>query len=181
MPELGGSPRHQRIVAVGIRLASVDKGEARALGKTPEQIAAKEEQKRQQRIYQAWQAFWASPAGQARRSFYYGDQVLQFSIDVLNQAGWVGAMAGNRTRAHAVDPTAILNSVCREGWELVNGDFVFLTTGHSSRDKLLSSGQQVAVAGTVLGYYLFRRCEANLQAGGDDDLQQRIEQEALSM
>ena len=47
------------------------------------------------------------------------------------------------------------------GWELVNGDFVFVQEGQQSRDKFMSSGQNVAVKGKVLGNYLFKRCEAN--------------------
>jgi hypothetical protein len=43
----------------------------------------------------------------------------------------------------------------------VNGSFVFLELGSESRDKFLASGQQVAVKGSVLGYYLFKRCDAN--------------------
>jgi hypothetical protein len=54
--------------------------------------------------------------------------------------------------------------VCHEGWELVNGSFVFLELGSESRDKFLASGQQVAVKGTVEGYYLVKRCETNKRA-----------------
>ena len=60
-----------------------------------------------------------------------------------------------------------LNAVCAEGWELVNGSFVFVETGQSSRSKALSSGQQVAVSGAVVGYYLFKRNEANKKTGAD--------------
>ena len=45
----------------------------------------------------------------------------------------------------------------RQGWSLVNGSFVFHQTGSESRDKFLASGQHIAVAGTVVGYYLFKR------------------------
>ncbi len=51
--------------------------------------------------------------------------------------------------------------MCNEGWELVNGSFVFLETGSQSRDKFMRSGQQIAVSGTVWGYYVFKRCDAN--------------------
>jgi hypothetical protein len=61
----------------------------------------------------------------------------------------------------STDPAAILNSVCNEGWELVNGSFVFHELGSESRDKFLASGQDIAVKGTVIGYYVFRRCEEN--------------------
>jgi hypothetical protein len=34
-------------------------------------------------------------------------------------------------------------------------------TGQQSRDKFMSSGQNVATSGATIGYYLFRRCEEN--------------------
>jgi len=70
-------------------------------------------------------------------------------------------MVGANTTKKTTDPTEILNSVCNEGWELVNGSFVFVEEGQQSRDKFASSGQNVATKGSTVGYYLFRRCEAN--------------------
>jgi hypothetical protein len=83
-------------------------------------------------------------------------------------------MQGSTTSSKTGDPTAILNSVCREGWEIVSADFPFVMTGQQSRDKFLSSGQNVAVAGTVLGYYVFKRCDANRVSESDVELSQRL-------
>jgi hypothetical protein len=116
-------------------------------------------QLRQREFNAAWKGFWASPAGLARHAYSGGDHVFQCSFDVAHQEAIIVAMVGSRTKKRHADPTAILNDVCREGWELVNGDFVFVMTGQQSRDKFLSSGQNVAVAGSVMGYYLFRRAE----------------------
>jgi hypothetical protein len=138
------------------------------------QKAEKDERKRQQAFDREWQAFWASPPGQARRAFDEGDHVFQYSIDVVNQQAIIVAMMGSKTRSRTADPTAVLNAVCREGWELLNGDFVFVMTRQQSRDKFMSSGQNVAVEGTVMGYYLFRRSESNRVAETEDDLRQRI-------
>src|SRR5947208_14871814 len=106
--------------------------------------------------------FFKSPAGLARVAFETGARVFQYSLDVLKTQAvvvkMVGAYAGPTS---TTDPSAILNSVCNEGWELVNGSFVFLELGSESRDKFLASGQQVAVKGSIVGYYLFKRCEAN--------------------
>jgi hypothetical protein len=55
------------------------------------------------------------------------------------------------------DPNAILNAIAGEGWDLVNGSVVFRPTGEQSRDKFMASGQQVSIAGTTIGYYLWRR------------------------
>jgi hypothetical protein len=140
--------------------------------KTPEQLAAEtaakdqktreeEERKRRERIEKAEQAFFATPAGYARQAFENGDHVFQYSIDVMSQEAIIVTMVGSTTSKKTADPTAILNSVCQEGWELVNGAFVFVEQGQQSRDKFMSSGQNVAIKGTTVGYYLFKRCEAN--------------------
>ncbi|WP_037814737.1 MULTISPECIES: hypothetical protein [Amycolatopsis] len=143
--------------------------------KTPEEAAAEaaakeqarlaaEDRKRQAQLEKERQAFEQSPAGRARAAFRNGDHVFQFSIDVMNQKAVIVAMVGGTTTQRTSDPVDVLNSVCREGWDLVNGSFVFVEQGQESRDKFMSSGQNVAVKGEVVGYYLFKRCEANRQA-----------------
>jgi hypothetical protein len=133
---------------------------------TPEEKEARARQaaaeRDARRLEKLRRAFYASPAGNARSAFENGDQVFQYEIDVRQTATVVVPMRRAYARPQgATDPTAILNSVCHEGWELVNGSFVFLETGSESRDKFLASGQQIAVKGSVIGYYLFKRCEAN--------------------
>ena len=146
-----------------------------ALRKSPEEKAelqaAKDQKAREQAeqrrlaaIEQAKRAFYNTPAGQARDAFDEGDHVFQCNFNVMSQQAIIVAMVGSRTTKSTSDPTAILNSVCREGWELVTGSFVFIEEGSQSRDKLMSSGQNVAVKGSTMGYYLFKRCEANAEA-----------------
>ncbi len=118
-----------------------------ALRKTAEEKhagkAAKEDSKRQKAFDKAWQQFWWSPAGQARQAFDAGDHVFQYSLDVMDQSAIIVAMIGSASRRkNVVDPTTVLNSVCREGWEIVNGDFVFVTQGHQSRDKFHGLGAE---------------------------------------
>ena len=79
----------------------------------------------------------------------------------MSQQAIIVAMVGSNTTQKTTDPLAVVNSVCREGWELVNGSFVFVEQGQQSRDRFLASGQNVAIKGTTVGYYLFKRCEAN--------------------
>jgi hypothetical protein len=141
---------------------------------TPEELAAKQHRKRQQALEKAWEAFWASPVGRARLAYRAGDHVFQYSIDLMNQQAIIVAMVGSTTSSRSVDPSAVLNAVCREGWELVTADFPFVMTGQQSRDKFMSSGQNIAVGGTVMGYYLFKRCESNRQSETDEELQQRL-------
>jgi hypothetical protein len=112
-------------------------------------------------------AFRRSPAGRARAAFARGDGIFQLDIDVKNTEAIVIAMVGASTTTRTADPLAVLNSVCREGWEIVSGSFVFHELGSESRDKFLSSGQHIAVTGTVIGYYVFRRCEANRVTGDE--------------
>jgi hypothetical protein len=110
------------------------------------------------------EAFYATPQGQARLAFDRGDHVFQYEVGVMNQQAVIVAMVGSTSTHKAVDPTWVLNSVCREGWELVNGSFVFVEQGQQSRDKFMASGQNVAVRGKTVGYYLFKRCPANRHA-----------------
>jgi hypothetical protein len=142
--------------------------------KSPEEIEAGQaekererqeaaEHKRQQEAAKQREAFARSPVGMAQAGFARGDQVFQYSISVMSQQAVIIAMVGGTTTQRASDPVAVLNSVCRQGWELVNGSFVFVQQGQESRDKFLASGQNVAIKGDVVGYYLFKRCEANRQ------------------
>ena len=144
---------------------------------TPEEKEARQQQKANEReardkekAIQARSAaiekmrgeFFASPAGRAREVFERGDFVFQYVLDVYSTQTFTLPMVKSYSGPKSTnDPSDILNSVCHEGWELVNGSFVFVQTGSESRDKFMASGQHIAVSGTVLGYYLFKRCEAN--------------------
>ncbi|HEY3830518.1 MAG TPA: hypothetical protein VGL57_15090 [Solirubrobacteraceae bacterium] len=138
--------------------------------------AEKVTRERAERREKIRQAFFATPAGRARLAFESGDELLQFSIDVMNQKAIVVAMVGANTSKKTTDPSAVLNSVNNEGWELVTGSFVFVEEGQESRDKFASSGQNVATKGATVGYYLFRRSEANRRETTDPWEQDLTEQ-----
>lgn len=149
--------------------------------RTPEEEAEreaakreKEAQERQKKFEKAWTAFWAAPPGQARRAFEDGDHVFQVAFDVINTTSWVGGIMGTRATKRQADPSAVLNAICQEGWELINGDFVFITQKTQSRDFFLASGQITSVEGTVMGYYLFRRCPENQVGDSLETLRDRI-------
>jgi hypothetical protein len=133
--------------------------------KTAEEKAAvaaeKAERERLAQIERERQAFYRSPAGQARVAFEREDDVFQCSWDVMSQKAIIVAMVGSTTAKQTSDPSEILNSICHEGWTLMTGSFVFVHEGSQSRDKFMSSGQNVAVKGTTVGYYLFKRCPEN--------------------
>lgn len=114
-------------------------------------------------------SFFASPAGEARHAYEDGAKVFQYETDVKSTQSVVrplmmGSSAMGRETVQSRlghGPVDTLNAVCNEGWELVSGSFVFIETGQVSRNKALSTGQQVATSGTVVGYYLFKRCDSN--------------------
>jgi hypothetical protein len=106
-------------------------------------------------------AFQASPVGQARTAYEQGDRLFQVDFEVMEQTAEIVAMMGSYNTKKANNPTAVLNAIVSEGWELITGSFVFVVQGEQSRDKFMSSGQNVAVKGATAGYYLFRRAEQN--------------------
>ncbi len=108
-----------------------------------------------------WRGFWDSPPGVARLAFKNGDHVFQYAIDTLDRTATMTAMVGNSARGMRLDPSAVLNAVCREGWELVNGSFVFVRAEEGSRE-------------TVMGYYLLKRCEENREAETEEQLARRL-------
>ncbi len=140
---------------------------AAAAARKEEERRAAEARKRVEEKEKAKQAFFRTPAGSARLAYENGDHVFQYDFDVMNQQAIIVSMVGSRTSKRTSDPVAVLNSVCHEGWELVNGSFVFVEEGQQSRDKFMSSGQNVAIKGTTVGYYLFKRCDANRRDVGD--------------
>ena len=139
---------------------------AKAARKEQERAEA-EERKRLQAIERARGDFLERPAGKARAAFGAGERELEYAHDVTSQEAIIVSMVGSRNEKQTSDPSEVLNSVCHEGWELVNGSFVFVHEGSQSRDKFMSSGQNLAVRGTTVGYYLFRRCEVNRREVGN--------------
>jgi hypothetical protein len=106
----------------------------------------------------AAQEFARSPQGRARAAVERGDELFQYSLDLQNTQAMVSMAMGAQTKIRSsTDPNEVLNSICREGWELVNGSVAFVETGSETRDKFLASGQNVATRGTLIGHYLFRR------------------------
>ena len=132
--------------------------------KTPEEQAQEAAEKARKQAENEQRLFWESPIGRARIAFERGDLVFQHEADVMSQQAIIVAMVGSATSKKTADPVEVLNAVCREGWDLLSGDFVFVEEGQQSRDKFMSSGQNVAIKGRTVGYYLFKRCEANRRA-----------------
>jgi hypothetical protein len=51
----------------------------------------------------------------------------------------------------------VLGRIELAGWRLEHANWVYVETGQNSRNKFLSTGQQVVTTGQVMGIYLFRR------------------------
>jgi hypothetical protein len=138
--------------------------------RSPEKVAAKGSHqgedlaaKERAEFEYTWRGFWESPPGVARRTFKNGDHVFQYSLDVLNQSAIMTALVGSSTRIVKLDPSAVLDAVCREGWELVNGSFV-----------LVRSGDTISSRETLMGYYLLKRCEENREPETEEELARRL-------
>jgi hypothetical protein len=126
--------------------------------------AAKEEEKQRRR-------FDASPAGKARAAYQNGDGWFEVELDLRDTGGLLshgGSGADlapfgmrHKPRAGRMD---VLSQIESEGWELAHVGYVFVETGSDTRDKWMASGQRAAVAGKIVGIYLFRRGE---QGPGD--------------
>jgi hypothetical protein len=112
-----------------------------------------------QRLHDNEKRFWESPYGQARAAKQAGERFFQIELqlDSSEQTGWSKAVADTRGKTHRYSGQAtILTNIEKEGWELMHAGFVFKETGQVSRDKFLSSGQQVSTWGSTFGVYLFR-------------------------
>lgn len=129
--------------------------------------AAREAERHERARAQQEAAFWASPAGRARTAFERGDALFQFELDVRDSQTFTIPMFKTGAITRAKGASDVLNSIARQGWSLVNGSFVFHETGSESRDKFMASGQHIAVQGTVVGYYLFRRDPESRDAAPD--------------
>lgn len=157
-----------------------------SISKTPEEIAAQERSKhaRQRREnFQRTPKGMARSAWEAKRKVWQFLEVISettgkvvpmigtYTADEHGSIGQSGhaALLGQETyTADERGPIDLQKSKGRaqgspieqiesEGWTLANAGYVFQETGSVSRDKFLSSGQQEAVSGRILGIYIFRR------------------------
>jgi len=140
----------------------------RLIRRSQAQVAARQAREHSQTAVQAraefeytWNGFWESPPGIARLAFSNGDRAFQYEIDILDQQAIMKAMVGSSSQVVRLDPSAVLNAVCREGWELVNGSFVFVRADGGFKE-------------TLMGCYLLKRCEENREAETEEELARRL-------
>jgi len=137
-----------------------------AFGKTAEQKVAEETQRAAERAAKeqerARREFLASPIGQAttakEQSQGFFEVQLKVGSSQRDSTVWGTNntnISQNKTETHA----GTLAAIEAIGWRLEHVGHVFVVTSESSRDKLLSTGQQTAVSGDTIGIYLFRNTE----------------------
>lgn len=85
-----------------------------------------------------------------------GSKLYQIVLPLSTTRGGVVPMMTVFTTSETADHASILEAVEEHGWHLEHVNYVFRMTETVSRDKFLSSGQQEAVSGEVLGIYIFR-------------------------
>ena len=104
------------------------------------------------------EAFRSTPKGIARTAKEDGRKVFQYVEKLSETVGAAVPMVGAFTSGQQNEGIIIssIEDIESEGWTLINDNYVFQVTGSVSRDKFLSSGQQEAVSGQLIGIYTFR-------------------------
>lgn len=137
--------------------------DARRAAELERQRAAEAERERAARRLAA---FEASPVGRARSAFERGDRFFQIELDAGALTGEASMFGPSEARISAHrDESDLLGLIEDEGWRLEHAGWVFIETGSTSTDRLLSSGEGTVTRGVVSGVYLFRRRPGDV--GGD--------------
>ena len=118
----------------------------------------REEQQERERKRREEEAFRSTPKGIARTAKEEGRKVFQYVEKLSETVGAAVPMVGAFTSGQQNEGVIIssIEDIESEGWTLINDNYVFQVTGSVSRDKFLSSGQQEAVSGQLIGIYTFR-------------------------
>lgn len=105
--------------------------------------------------------FWNAPFGQARAAKIAGEKYFQIELALDSSVRSTGILTsiGTTTRQYTGHGRTI-SDIEAEGWELIHAGFVFKETGQVSRNKFLTTGQQVNTTGLTVGIYLFRATDA---------------------
>lgn len=90
-----------------------------------------------------------------------GDRFFQLSIAVSELSGAASSFgsSANEFRSSAGAPD-VLGQIEDLGWRLEHVGYVFVETGSTSTNRLLSTGEGTVTRGQVQGIYLFRSTRA---------------------
>lgn len=123
---------------------------AMAFGKTEEQKAAEAAAK-------ARAQYEASPLGQAEAARQRGDAFFQVEIGVASLTGASSSFGASTNRVHRTGGRPdLLGQIEEMGWRLEHVGYVFIETGSTTSNRVLSTGQGTVTRGEVVGIYLFR-------------------------
>jgi len=133
-----------------------------AWSKTEEQKqeakAAREASELEAKNAKAAAAYAASPVGRAEASHQNGDAFFQVEIEVSALTGFSSVFgSSDNALRHTGVATDVLGRIEAKGWRLEHVGYVFIETGSTSTNRVLSTGQGVVTRGNVTGIYLFRR------------------------
>ena len=133
-----------------------------AWGKTDEEKEQERLEKERQRAAaeaaKAQAAFENSPVGRASAAFNAGARFFQIEIEVSSLTGYASAFGSSSNSVnHRGDASDVLGQIEEVGWRLEHAGWVFIETGATSTNRVLSTGQGTVTKGNVTGVYLFRR------------------------
>ncbi len=105
------------------------------------------------------EATWrATPVGQSATAHENGDGFFQFESDISKLAGQASGFGSSvNVVRRSGGPTDVLAQIESVGWRLEHVGYVFIETGSTSTNRVLSTGQGTVTRGVVTGIYLFRR------------------------
>ena len=120
--------------------------------------AANEERIRKLEEKRALEAYRAGPVGQAEVAYANGDAFFQVEMEVSALVGSHSSFGSseNLTTQHS-SPGGTLGQIEALGWRLEHVGYVFVETGATSTNRVLTTGQGIVTKGHIAGIYLFRR------------------------
>jgi len=123
--------------------------------------AEKQQRTTENRRRREEEAFSKTPAGKARAAKAAGMEIFQIDVPLSKTKGETVPMVGAFAHSSATTNYAVvIQSIEAEGWRLEHAGYIYRVTESVSRDKFLSSGQQEAVSGEIVGIYIFRAISA---------------------
>ncbi len=132
-----------------------------AWGKSDEEkaaeAAAKEVQRAAQLAEKQRQDYLASPVGRAEVARQRGDAFFQLELDISKLGGPASSFGSSSAQLkRSGGHPDLLGQIEEAGWRLEHVGYIFVETGSTSTNRVLSTGQGTVTKGIVQGIYLFR-------------------------
>ena len=102
----------------------------------------------------------ASPVGRAEAARARGDRFFQIELDSVKIGGTTSTFGSSDNQMHHIDGTGpTLGQIEALGWRLEHSGWVFVETGATTSDRMLSTGQGTVTSGKIVGIFLFRAAD----------------------